>query len=140
MTVPRVFVSRAAVLGPAESGIAAQWSAALEGLGLAPVELTREEYLVPPWPQLRALVRSCQGVVVLGFRERPTPWSHVEAGLGIMAGLPVLVADEGAAEGVFSPDVWGDEVRGVSLGIWERAEPRAEPALQDWLSSVRSRR
>jgi len=139
---PRVFVSRAAELSGPQQSVTRQWADALAGLGLEPILLSREQYEPSPWPQLRALMSSCDGLVVLGFAVEAgslTPWNQLEAGLGLMRGLPVLVApEEGAAEGVFSPDVWGDEVRGVSLGIWERAEPLAENALQDWLSAVRS--
>lgn len=139
MTTPRVFVSRPAALRSDERALADRWYEALEELGLVPVALSPAEYRAPPWTQLRALVRSCRGLVVLGFRGSPTPWNHVEAGLGIMGGLPVLVAsDDGVADGVFGPEVWGEEVRGVSLRVWDGSEPLAEPALQDWLSSVRS--
>jgi hypothetical protein len=141
VTPPRVFVSRAAALSGPQQRIAGQWADALAGLGLEPVTLTRDEYAPTPWRQLRSLLGSCDGVVVLGFRttEGPTPWNQLEAGLGIMGGLPVLVApEEGVADGAFSPDVWGEDVSGVSLRVWERSEPLAEPALQDWLSAVRS--
>lgn len=139
MTAPRVFVSRAGGLGPAERTIAARWSDALADVGLEPVALTREEYRVPPWSQLRTLVRSCEGLVVLGFASRPTPWNHLEAGLGIMAGLPVLAAsEEGSSDAVFGPETWGEGVTGVSLSVWEGSRPLAEPALRDWLSAVRS--
>jgi hypothetical protein len=141
MTAPRVFVSRAAALGPAERAIAGRWSDALNELDLAPIALTREDYQVPPWTQLRALVSSCDGLVVLGFRARPTPWSHVEAGLAIMGGLPILVAaEDGLSEAVFEPQAWGQGVSGVSLHVWDGPEPLADPALQGWLSSVRSSR
>jgi hypothetical protein len=130
--VPRVFVSCAAELEPAERVIADRWLDALAGLGLATVGLTREDYRVPPWGQLRSLVGSCQGAVVLGFRRSPTSWSQVEAGLAIMAGLPVLVAaEDGVAGGVFDPETRGEGVTGVGLHEF------GEPALQAWLSAVR---
>jgi hypothetical protein len=139
VTARRVFLSRAAALAGPQQELARAWSDALAELGLTVVTLSRDEYQAPPWSQLRSLVGSCHGVVVLGFSARPTAWSDVEAGLGIMGGLPVLVAAEAGMPGaVFGPEVWGGQVTGVSVRVWERAEPLAEAALQDWLSAVRS--
>jgi hypothetical protein len=137
VTRPRVFVSCAAQLEPADQAAADRWAAALRGMDLVPVTLTREAYRVPPWEQLRALVRSCQGLVALGFARSPTPWNHVEAGLAIMAGLPVLVAaEEGRSDAVFGPEVWGEGVRGVRLRVWEEPEPLADPALRAWIADI----
>ena len=59
------------------------------------------------------------------------------AGLGIMAGLPVLVAaDDGVSGGVFEPEAWGEGVSGVGPRVWEGEEP----ALQSWLAAVRTAR
>ena len=65
----------------------------------------------------------------------------MEAGLAIMGGLPILVAaEDGMSEAVFEAPAWGQGVSGVSLHVWDRPEPLADPALQGWLSSVRSSR
>jgi hypothetical protein len=132
-----VFVSRPGDLEAAERAVAAEWSESLEELGLTPVELSRDEYRLPPGAQLCSRVESCQGLVVLGFRRTPTPWNQIEAGLGLMAGLPVLVAaEDGVSDGVFERAVWGDRVSGVGLRAWEGNEP----ALQAWLEAVRTAR
>jgi hypothetical protein len=72
----------------------------------------------------------------------PTPWNFLEAGLAIMADLPVLVAgEEGLApEGIFSHDVWGEGVHGVAIRIWAGGmEAGADPALKAWTIAVRRR-
>jgi hypothetical protein len=127
-------MSRAAGLAPDERAVVDRWWQALEGMGLAPVSLTREEYRVPPWDQLRAVVGSCQGLVVLGFPARTTPWSQVEAGLGIMGGLPVLVVAEASVSGgVFDPGVESEGVTRVGLDAWKEGES----GLDAWLTAVR---
>ena len=98
--------------------------------------IERSQYTSVPWQQLRDAVASAHGVVVCGFGQlhviagawRPgtdearhahewyaTPWNQIEAGLAIMARVPVLVTADGeVTDGVFSADVWGDCVFGLS--------------------------
>ncbi|WP_141242935.1 hypothetical protein [Geodermatophilus obscurus] len=115
-----------------------RWTAALEATGLELRRLARGEYEPVPWDQLRDSLMSASAVVLFGFRQlcvhegtwRPgtgeeraidqarwtTPWMHIEAGMAIARGLPLLVvAEAGVAEGVFNPDAWGSSVFGASL-------------------------
>jgi hypothetical protein len=64
----------------------------------------------------------------------PTPWNDLEAGLAIMASIPVLVAaEEGIQEGVFSSDTWGGNVRGCRLSA--DLEPIPAPVAA-WAEAV----
>ena len=134
---PRVFVSRPAVLSRGQNAHLQEWLRQLELLKFDSVTLDRASYDVPPWDQIRGAIKGADGLLILGFRQlhvseglwRPgtiesrdaalwwaTPWNHIEAGLGLMAGVPVLVAREaGVTEGVFSRDAWGGHLFGVRL-------------------------
>ena len=130
----------------------------LAGLGLALVTIPRASYAPLPWHQLRDAVRLSNGAVILGFRQavvergcrRPgTPeqesaagsyasaWNQIEAGLTVMAELPVLVVPEGdASDGVFSADVWRDGVYGTQMDAWTAGRDALDPSLQDWAAAV----
>jgi hypothetical protein len=135
--MPRVFVSRPAVLSSDQNAHLQEWLRHLDVLDFDSVMLDRGSYDVPPWNQLRDAIKGADGLLILGFRQlhvreghwRPetnesrdaaawwaTPWNHVEAGFGLMTGAPVLVAHEaGVTEGIFSRDVWGGDLFGVRL-------------------------
>lgn len=161
MPAERVFVSRPAALTSAQQALDSAWSGGITGLGFIRTGVIRSEYDAPPWQQLRAAVRDAHGVVVLGFRQllvksgwqrpgtpeaRPaagwyaSPWNHLEAGLAIMAELPVLVAVEAPVSGgLFSSHVWGDHVYGVDIGVWSRGvDAAAESSIAAWSRAVRA--
>jgi hypothetical protein len=139
---PRVFVSRPALLAREQDARLRQWLRRVESLGLDPFTLDRDSYDIPPWDQIRAAIGGADGLLILGFRQlhvregvwRPgtvesrdaadwwgTPWNHIEAGFGLMARAPVLVAHEaGVTEGIFCRDAWGGDLFGVRL---EAADP-----------------
>ena len=155
---PQVFVSRPAVLSREQKSSCHNWLRALTVLGFEAIALDRAAYDPVPWEQLRHTIRSADGALILGFRQlkvidgqwRPetdeaappahwwaTPWNEVEAGLAIMATIPVLVAaEEGIEEGVFSSDVWGSDVYGFSLGAELEPTP---PPVAAWAEAVRAR-
>jgi hypothetical protein len=134
---PRVFVSRPSVLSTEQEDRLREWLHRLELLELESVALDRDAYDIPPWDQIRSVIKGADGLLILGFRQlrvtdgvwRPdtiesrdaapwwaTPWNQIEAAFGLMAGIPVLVAHEpGVTEGVFSADVWGRDLFGVRL-------------------------
>jgi hypothetical protein len=155
---PRVFVSSPATLTDTQ---AIAQSTVLDELGqreMRTVRLQRSQYAPTPWNQLRTAVAHSDGAVVFGFRQlhietgewRPetgetrsgdgwhaTSWSQIEAGLAIMASLPVLVtADPEVTEGVFAPDVWGENLFGVRhdrIGQWETSSLEA---FEAWTAAV----
>jgi hypothetical protein len=136
-TSARVFLGVPAVLTARQRSYLEQWLRWLEDQTLAIVRLERDAYGQDPWCMLGELLSHTDGVVLLGFRQldaraatwRPytkeegrlagwwtSPWLHLEAGMAVALGLPLLVAaDEGVEEGVFSPDVWSNQVHGAVL-------------------------
>lgn len=134
---PRVFVSRPALLTSEQDARLRQWLRFLESLDLEPFTLDRDSYGEPPWEQIRTAIGGADGLLILGFGQlhvrdgvwRPgtvesrdvadcwgTPWNQIEAGFGLMARVPVLVAHEaGVAEGVFCREAWGGDLFGVRL-------------------------
>jgi hypothetical protein len=137
MTSPEVFVSRPTMLTRLQAQAHRRWLSDLSTLGFEAVSLERQNYAPVPWNQLRDAVGRADGVLVLGFRQmsveagswRPgtgeavsaagwyaTPWNQLEAGLAIVARVPVLVAAEaGIRDGVFSPDLWTEDVYGLAI-------------------------
>lgn len=152
ITNGKVFLGVPAVLTAGQEPLLEQWLEWLKGQALEVVRLQRDAYGQDSWRMLTELLSQADGAVLLGFRQldaraavwRPhtndevhgvgwwtTPWLHLEAGMAIASGLPVLVApDEGVEEGVFSSDAWTSRVHGVALGSPGKA-------CADWLELVR---
>ena len=136
-TSASVFLGVPAVLTAGQQPYLTQWLEWLDSQSVNVVRLDRSSYDQDPWSKLSGLLCLADGMVLLGFKQldvhtatwRPgtkeevrsagwwtSPWLNLEAGMGIMLGLPVLVAaDEGVREGVFSPDVWGGKVHGTTI-------------------------
>jgi hypothetical protein len=67
-----------------------------------------------------------------------TTWNHIEAGLAIMARLPVLLmADPDVVDGVFSRDVWVENVYGVPRLSVDDDLDTAHQSFQAWVRAVR---
>lgn len=153
---PRVFVSRPGG-GDGRSGAqVAALCTRLEGEGFAPVMLGRSDYPVAgALAEAKRLIAGCAGAVILGVpdirvavgawrpgtpeeaaltdKAFPTPWSQVEAGMAVMAGLPVLVvADDAIGGGVFDPATSEHGLVRIRPGL-------ASPHLADWSAAVRER-
>ncbi len=152
---PSVFLGLPAVLTKRQQPHLERWLGWLKSQTIGIVRLERDAYDQEPWRGLMKRLSNVDGVVLLGFRQlyiqsatwRPdtreeahiagcwtSPWLHLEAGMAVAFGLPVLVAsDEGVEEGVFSPDVWGGRVHGTAL-----TSPGKAGA--EWLELVRNYR
>jgi hypothetical protein len=152
---PRVFVGMPAIITARQQPYLDQWLGWLKDQALDVVQLERGAYGSDPWRGLTELLSRVDGVALLGFRQldaraaiwRPatneearapgwwtSPWLHVEAGIAVGLGLPVLAApDDEVTEGVFSPDAWSGGVFGTALSSPD--ETRAE-----WLELVREHR
>jgi hypothetical protein len=150
-----VFLGVPAVLTASQQPVLEQWLGWLEDRALEVFRLKRTAYGQDPWPLLTGLLAQADGVILLGFRQLDTraatwrphtaeeahpagwwtsPWLHLEAGMAVMLGLPLLVAPEGGvAEGVFSPGVRSSQVLGTALSSPGKA------AMQ-WLELVHGRR
>lgn len=151
----RVFLGAPSVLTAEQEPELERWVDWIEQQGSEVVRLSRDAYGGDPWRALTRLFCQVDGVLLLGFRQldarnavwRPdtkeehpsggwwtTPWLHIEAGMAVALGLPVLVAPEtDVADGVFHPDVWGTQVNGIAL-----SSPGTE--ADGWLSAVREHR
>ena len=151
----RVFLGVPAIITAPQQPYLDQWLGWLADQSLDVVRLERGAYGPDPWLRLTGLLSEVDGVVLLGFRQldaraavwRPStdeevpapgwwtsPWLHVEAGIAVGLGLPVLAApDDRVSEGVFSPDAWSSGVLGTAL-----SSPGA--ARAEWLELARERR
>jgi hypothetical protein len=148
----RVFLGMPSIITARQQPYLEQWLRWLDDQALEVVRLERDAYARDPWPRLTELLSRVDGVALLGFRQldvrtaiwRPdtkeevpaagwwtSPWLHLEAGIAVALGLPVLAAPEdGVTEGVFSPDVRTGGVHGAALSA--PGETRTE-----WLQLVR---
>jgi hypothetical protein len=153
--VTSVFLSQPAVRTPAQETRSQRCVELVTECGFRVETLARDGYALDPWRQLRRILAGVDGVVVLGLRQldvtvgsrRPgtpeaavvdaswsSPWMHLEAGLAVAAGLPVLVLAEGeVGEGVFDRRTWIGQVRGARLGD----DAAAAAALDEWAAAVR---
>ena len=149
---PRIFLSAPAVLQPAQKSAVNIWLHMMDDLGFAVMRLERPDYRPDVWGQLQRLITTSDGVLALGFDQssvcasaRPpeadgealsasawtSPWIHVEASLGIVAGLPVLaIPDPGVAGGIFDPSVWVPPLYGLTPDM-----PRSIP--EAWALAVK---
>ena len=152
---PRVFLCEPSGLTVTQRLVSDQWHERLFGFGFDVDHLRSDGYAPDPWPGVKAHMAAAHGVVVLGFRQLrvtagtwrldtehqadpegswSSPWLHIEAGLAIGAGLPLLVAPEsGVREGVFAPDTWTDVVRGTPM------EAPEDGVVTQWARAVTER-
>ena len=153
---PTVFLSQPSMLTVDQQSASDDWRRALEDLGFAVDRLSRSDYQLDPWRQLRDVIGCSDGLLVLGFRQLEvragtwragTPeaklvsaawtstWLHAEVGMALMAELPVLAVPEaGVVEGVFSPDAWSGNCFGVRA--WQVDQAAQVGA---WAAAVRQR-
>jgi hypothetical protein len=125
------------MLSTLQGSVLQSWSLALQERGAELRTVPRDEYTSDPFGRLRTELQLVDGAVIFGFRhmqglhgtccagtseERAapdalaSPWTQIEAGIAIAAGLPVLaLAEQGIAEGVFDPTTWGHQVIGNDL-------------------------
>ena len=152
---PRVFLCEPSGLTTTQRAVSDQWHERLFGLGFDVDQLRSDEYERDPWNVLLHRIGTSDGVLVLGFAQlvasaatwRPStdqeqqvaatwtsPWLHLEAGIALSAGLPLLVAPEpGVTEGVFACAVWTGVVRGTAV------ENPDVSVIADWAAELAAR-
>jgi hypothetical protein len=151
--VSRVFLCEPSGLTATQRLKSDEWHERLFGFGFDVDQVRQQSYAPDPWPVLRTRIECADGVIVLGFRQlfvsagswRPatqvgtairgaawsSPWLHIEAGLAIAFGRPVLIAPEdGVTEGIFATGTWSGALSGTSMD-----SPNAE-VLEAWACSV----
>jgi len=149
---PTVFLCEPSGLCTWQRSLSDQWHERLFGLGVDIDQIRCGAYEQNPWIGLLHHIGSADGVLVLGFsqllvsggtwrggsdEERvldatwSSSWLHIEAGMALAIGLPVLVAPESkVSEGVFAASAWVGPLRGTSL-------EHPDPALiDDWAAAV----
>jgi len=148
-----IFMSFASVRTPAQLAVAEKWINHFARLQMSVLPELREPS-IQTLPTLKSRLLSADGAVVLGFRQLQvkkgswrlgtvderrasrwwaTPWNHVEAGMAIMAGIPVLLLrDSGIHEGIFDPQLRGNRVYAADLDA-----PGDIEQVTAWVTAVR---
>jgi uncharacterized protein YjbI with pentapeptide repeats len=150
---PRIFLSRPGWSDEINAKQIAAVCSRLEREGFEPVMLARSDYPVAgALAEAKRLIAGCAGAVILGFRDirvatgawRPgtpeetelkeksfaTMWSQVEAGMAVMAGLPVLViGDDDVDGGVF-------DAATSEHGLVRIRMDMTSPHLSDWCAAA----
>jgi hypothetical protein len=161
MQIP-VFVSCPTKLSPTQEKSRRLVAKELEKLNLEWRALGRSDYPTElPLREVLLLARRCSGGVILGFEQLhvesgtrrrgtseqkatsgvgvPSAWNHLEAGILVALGLPLLVfREEGVGDGVFDngvTDVFVHHMPQAELGSQERKALSA--VFQKWQSAVR---
>jgi hypothetical protein len=151
---PAVLVCAPSVRTLSQRELYDAWRKLIRAQGFSVNCLERTQYATDPWEQLTRLMNQADGVVVLGFRqmqirdglwrsETPemstvnavwtSPWMHIEAGMAIASGKPVLAAPEtGVCEGIFAPQNWTANVFGTPV------ESLRSHIVQRWAAMVRN--
>jgi uncharacterized protein YjbI with pentapeptide repeats len=153
----KVFVSRPGLLDRRQEAQFEAICGALRGNGCILEQLLPERYdQTYVLSNLASRMKTCEGLVVFGFVSlhvkdgvfRPgteqsralqnaayaTAWSHVEAGMALMQGIPVLLLSErGVSEGVFDMRV-NDPL--IFRSRMEDALDTRQQVLPLWLSAV----
>lgn len=125
----QIFISRPGALDVRQQTLVDSVKDLIRNVGYTSIDLPRDEYdKSKVLANLSERMNDCRAVVVFGFRSLyvekgeyrsntedsrvvkdeyfPTAWSHIEAGMGLMKRVPVLVLrDENVADGVFDENV-----------------------------------
>ena len=149
---PTVFFGEPSSLTPDQRAISDRWLHLLMEVGCTVDRSRRERYGPDPCRDLLVRLMAAGGVLILGLPQlyvhqatwRPdtdeqedvvstwtTPWLHLEVGMAVALGLPVLVAAaSGVCEGVFAKDSWVGSLYGTS------AEVPDPLVVDEWLAAV----
>jgi hypothetical protein len=144
-----VFLSQPNEFSSRQESEIRRWQIMLESMGLRTLASLRRVPKSELWPTLRNTLLSSHGVVIFGLSQtltgdgvdlhsakyRTTPRIQLEAGMAIMAGLPVLVLLESpGCGGILESDTWTEPVYGTNL----RADC-SDPMVVKWYERVSNR-
>ena len=158
----RVFVSKPGCLSHRQQQHVAVLSEMLRAQGMISLSVERGDYA--PFGvigEVQRVMSDCAGAVIFGFPQlevrdgtwRPdtseeqhvrdmrlsTPWNHVETGMAVMRGLPVLVVFEPRViGGIFDVTTGEHQFHHVSTAD-DPQGPRFQQAFGDWCADVRER-
>lgn len=153
----RIFISRPGVLDVRQQVLVDSVRDLIKSFGYEPMDLARDEYdKSNVLANLSQRMSGCGAIIVFGFRSLyvnqgeyrsntedsrivsnevfPTPWNHIEAGMGLMKGVPVLVlADEGVSDGIFDENVDDPLLERYSM---EKCLNANFENVKNWLGSI----
>jgi hypothetical protein len=149
----RIFLSCPSVLSSSQESAVERWGCIIRRMRMElipPVQAVTADRL---WKTLRENIASAHGALIMGFRQLrvdggcwrpntvapetpatwwPSPWTELEAGMAIMADLPLLALREpGVAGGVLEPALWIPEICGADLDA-----PADDPIVNEWATQV----
>lgn len=153
----RVFISRPGILDVRQSTLVEDIKDLVQASGCTPVELSREEYdRSGVVTKLSDRLNGCGAMIVLGFKSihveagsyrdntddrreiknefLSTPWLHIEAGMGLMKKIPVLlICDEGIDDGIFDTTVNDKMLERFKIGDCLKC---SQSNVKTWLNAV----
>ena len=156
-----IFVSKPNTLTEGQQELWQQLEGRLKERSLRPRTLGTTDYSnAAPIGAVKNVTDRCHGVLILGLRQirvtegiakedtnekqvlrnhlLPTPWNHIEAGMGFAWGLPpLIIKEQGVSGGVFDLGISGSFVHEVMLPSeeWLRSEAFLQP-LNEWVEEV----
>lgn len=155
-----VFVSKPGCLNPLQKQKLDSLKLKLESQGIIAQTLERENY--PSFGavgEVRRVVGGCVGAIIFGFSELrvlngtwrantpeeksindlnlPTPWTQIEAGIAIMAGIPLLVVyQKGINDGIFGLGANENGIYQICMDEdWDSM--KSANAFSNWSADVR---
>jgi hypothetical protein len=159
----RVFVSRPTLVSPADAHTCEALESVLRTLGFKWVTVGVNNFgNEVPLRQVRSVMSSCHGAVVLGLRQMtvrsaiskpgtreqtrmrnfglPSPWNQIESAMAYAMDLPMLLVKGNVqANGIFDAAAGDAFVHQVPAdGDWT-GSPQLSAAFHDWSSRVRAR-
>lgn len=162
MKIP-VFLSRPTTLSPDQESSCGQITEVLDSLQLEPRTLGRSDYSTTnPVNEVLAIARHCSGGIVLGYKQYyaeimiskvgtpnaqdihqaylPSPWNHLEAGILVALGLPLIVLKEdGIGGGVFDAGALDVFVHRLPSNPWDSAtRDGLHGVFLKWQTAVRT--
>ncbi|HEY7078962.1 MAG TPA: hypothetical protein VH500_04625, partial [Nitrososphaeraceae archaeon] len=125
-------------------------------------ELNRKDYPpeTKPIAMIKDTISNCDGVIVLGFKQiriikgrekggtkdprtlintfLPTAWNHIEATIGYMLDVPVLVIQEGVSGGIFDAGTNDFLIHQIAISGRNPFRSREfDPVLNQWFRDVK---
>jgi uncharacterized protein YjbI with pentapeptide repeats len=152
----RIFISRSGSLDVRQRTLVQDVKDLVLSAGCTPVELPREDYdRSSVLSSLSDRLDGCSAMIVLGFKSihvangsyrdntddkrvlkdefLSTPWLHIEAGMGLMKKIPVLlICDEGISDGIFDATINDTNLERLSVSDCLMC---SKTNVRDWLIS-----
>lgn len=155
-----VFVSKPNSLSTSQTQFCDELYALLKARGLSPRTLGQTDFPnEAPINAVRTVLTECSGVIVLGLKQTlirdglhkadtadeaplrdcflPTAWNHIEAGMGFMLRLPMLIVKEpGVRSGIFDAGSTDKFIHQADLSNGYLSSERFLQPFNAWYSEV----